>query len=509
MVKQIPLAGATDKGRQDARKEAELMAEMAHPNIVQLLESWEESGHLLVVMEHAGQDLADRLEEGPLPEEEALPVLAQLTSGLHFLHARRTLHRDVKARNAFIRPGGRVVLGDLGLSRVLDSSASMAESNVGTPLYLSPEQCRGLPYGFKSDMWSLGCLAYQLLAGRPPFVSKNSVHLASAIAHDDPPDLPSSVSDSLRALVSRMLRKDPEHRPTAAQLLESEPVRSYTSVASLNEQFALLRQRRMKDTDHQSPRKGKRRQRARWKNGHVQERSPQTPDPPSPAKRHPSPPTTPIPVTPSEAVEAERHISGPVEAGSAISPAAKAWHVHDEEGNRNQLRRALFPLAEGQDAPEKEGVRVLFRHEERGGGDEVASMRRTIVRAELTEARRRMDLFWRGCEALPRIRRGWRIIEGPQRSSKGDGWRGVEIETCQGQRLTEVELLLPPGPKEVILTDVDRRHVRRLKALGAELPGARRVPGPRGEEGGLTEEQLASLLGRIEAFHHRHPRPTL
>ena len=106
------------------------------------------------------------------------------------MHAQRVLHRDLKAENLFCDGHGAVKVGDLGLGRLLSEQSSHARTGVGTPLYFSPEMCEERPYNAKSDIWALGCLAYELCALRPPFLAANQLALARKIMHATPHPLP-------------------------------------------------------------------------------------------------------------------------------------------------------------------------------------------------------------------------------------------------------------------------------------------------------------------------------
>ena len=228
VIKELPLAGAPPKERQEALNEARLLASLRHPRLVKFHGAFAEDGVLCIVMQRApGGDLAHALRQAPggtLPEKRVWRLIAQIAEGLAFLHAKRVLHRDMKPSNVFLDARGDAVIGDLGLSRVLGAQSAFAETGVGTPLYYSPELCEGRPYDERTDVWSLGCLAYELAAGAPPFTAPNAIALARRIVQAPPPPLPQSISAELRFLVGRMLEKDAARRPSAAAVLAMSPV---------------------------------------------------------------------------------------------------------------------------------------------------------------------------------------------------------------------------------------------------------------------------------------------
>ena len=205
------------------------MAKVAHPSIIEYKDSFASDDCLHIVMEFAsGGDLANFIRKQgatPLPEEDIWRLLIQVTAGLRHLHAARILHRDIKAENIFIDGVGRVKIGDLGLGRMLDGKTIHARTTVGTPLYFSPELCDERPYNEKSDIWALGCLVYELCTFKPPFVATNQLALARKILREQPPPLPTTYTMELAFLIAKMLEKDPNARPSAAQILEYSPVR--------------------------------------------------------------------------------------------------------------------------------------------------------------------------------------------------------------------------------------------------------------------------------------------
>ena len=165
-----------------------------------------------------GESLADLLaREGALPETLALDVMEQASHGLSVIHNMGLVHRDIKPGNLLITPEGRVKITDFGIARIADQVPLTATGQVmGTVQYLSPEQASGQQAAPATDIYSLGIVAYEALAGRRPFTGESQVSIAMAHINDAPPDLPGTVPEPVRNLVLSCIAKTPADRPTSA-----------------------------------------------------------------------------------------------------------------------------------------------------------------------------------------------------------------------------------------------------------------------------------------------------
>lgn len=198
----------------------------------------EEDGRVdsFIVMELlAGRSLAEELATGPLPPARVAAMLADVGTALAAAHACGVVHRDIKPANIMVEPSGRFVVLDFGIARAA-SAASLTQTGIilGTARYLSPEQAAAKPAVPASDVYSLGIVAHQCLAGAPPFDAESDVAVALAHLHDPPPALPDEIPQPLSELVGRCLAKDPADRPTAAQLAATA-----RSLVSLPQQAAV------------------------------------------------------------------------------------------------------------------------------------------------------------------------------------------------------------------------------------------------------------------------------
>ncbi|XP_019524413.1 PREDICTED: serine/threonine-protein kinase Nek3 isoform X4 [Hipposideros armiger] len=161
---------------QNSRKEAVLLAKMKHPSIVAFKESFEAEGHLYIVMEYCdGGDLMQKIkhQKGKLfPEDTILNWFTQMCLGVNHIHKKHVLHRDIKSKNIFLTQNGKVKLGDFGSARLLSNPMAFACTYVGTPYYVPPEIWENTPYNNKSDIWSLGCILYELCTLKHPIITE-------------------------------------------------------------------------------------------------------------------------------------------------------------------------------------------------------------------------------------------------------------------------------------------------------------------------------------------------
>jgi len=230
-IKVVPDATAHDADRM-ARfsREAQFLAALNHPNIGSIYGFEESSTMLALVMELVeGPTLADRIAQGPIPIEEALPIMKQITEALEYAHDRGIVHRDLKPANIKIKPDGTVKVLDFGLAKALSdeskptdisnsptltAAATKAGLILGTAAYMSPEQARGKAVDRRADIWSFGAVAFEMLTGKMAFKGDTVSDTLAAVIRGEPDWalIPANVPSEIQQLIRRCLNKDPRQR---------------------------------------------------------------------------------------------------------------------------------------------------------------------------------------------------------------------------------------------------------------------------------------------------------
>src|SRR6266704_259146 len=230
-LKVLPAAFLQDQDRTARfQREAEVLASLDHPNIGHIhgiVDSEDSRGLVLALIE--GPTLADRIEAGPVPLDEAVAISKQIIEALEYAHDRSVVHRDLKPANIKITPDGVVKVLDFGLAKVLEdepSKSSLANSPtmtmghtragmiLGTAAYMSPEQAVGRPVDRRSDIFSFGAVLYEMLAGKRAFVGSTTPDVLEAVVRNEPDwsELPADTSDTIQRLLRRCLAKDRRQR---------------------------------------------------------------------------------------------------------------------------------------------------------------------------------------------------------------------------------------------------------------------------------------------------------
>jgi len=211
------------------RKEAHSAANLAHPNIVVIHNIGQEGEIYFFVMEFLkGESLEELLrEDGTLPQPLSLEIIRQVALALDYAHRHGIIHRDIKPSNImFDRENSLVKVTDFGIAKAMEAESGLtaSEISVGTPRYMAPEQIKGEKAGPPSDIFSLGSVLWQLLAGRAPFEGESILTVMQKIVKEDPlkaPDFPDSVSQDVRSVIRKAMAKSPDERyRTAREMAE-------------------------------------------------------------------------------------------------------------------------------------------------------------------------------------------------------------------------------------------------------------------------------------------------
>jgi serine/threonine protein kinase len=204
-------------------REARLAAGLSHPNLVAVYDAGEEAGVPYIVMEYVeGETLAQLMRRtGPLPPDRAVEILLQVCAGLGHAHAAGLIHRDIKPQNLLVRHDGVVKIADFGIARTLQATQlTQAGTVLGTAAYLAPEQAAGQPVTAAADIYSLGAVSYELLAGGTPYEFDSLAALT--IAQRQPPRSIDGAPPELERAVLRALMFRPEDRPESAAAFARE-----------------------------------------------------------------------------------------------------------------------------------------------------------------------------------------------------------------------------------------------------------------------------------------------
>jgi eukaryotic-like serine/threonine-protein kinase len=232
-IKVLPDAFTSDLERLARfQREAELLATLNHPNIAQI---YGLEDHALILELVVGPTLADRIRQGPIPVDEALPIARQIAEALESAHDRGVIHRDLKPANVKLKADGTVKVLDFGLAKALDNAAdagamaahdlsqsptitspakTMGGVILGTAAYMSPEQARGRPLDKRADIWAFGCVLAEMLTGHPVFGGDTVSETLAGVMRDEPhlDQLPAAMPHSVRTLLARCLERDQRRR---------------------------------------------------------------------------------------------------------------------------------------------------------------------------------------------------------------------------------------------------------------------------------------------------------
>ncbi|XP_051818682.1 serine/threonine-protein kinase Nek11 isoform X2 [Antechinus flavipes] len=225
VLKEISVGDLKPNETVQANLEAQLLSKLDHPAIVKFYASFVEQDNFCIITEYCeGRDLDYKIQEykeagNTFPENQIIEWFIQLLLGVDYMHERRVLHRDLKAKNIFLK-NNLLKIGDFGVSRLLLGSCDLATTFTGTPYYMSPEALKHQGYDTKSDIWSLACILYELCCMNHAFTGHNFLSIVLKIVEGDTPFLPARYPAELNSIMQSMLNKSPSLRPSALEILK-------------------------------------------------------------------------------------------------------------------------------------------------------------------------------------------------------------------------------------------------------------------------------------------------
>lgn len=231
--------------------EAKMVAGLSHPNIVTIHDFNEQNGHLYIVMQLVdGGTLKQQIDAMPIRQggsksmdlEEVNAIFKQLADALSFAHRKGIIHRDIKPVNVLMDQGNRPILSDFGIAKVLEGTKELTRpgAGVGTPEYMSPEQCKGENVDGRADIYALGVMLFECLTGRTPFIGDNYPALAHSQIYEEPPDprrFNQQIPPAVRDVILIALQKKPEFRYQRANSM-AEALDQAIKAASINIAYA-------------------------------------------------------------------------------------------------------------------------------------------------------------------------------------------------------------------------------------------------------------------------------
>ena len=258
-LKKVKIQNLSLKEKQNALNEVRILASVNSPFVISYKESFidEVDQTLCIVMEYADEgDLFQKITlfkklHTTFEENDAWKIIIQITIGLHDLHSYNILHRDLKSANVFLFRDGTAKLGDLNVSKITPRGLGCTQT--GTPYYASPEVWRDTPYNLKSDIWSLGCLCYEVLMLKTPFRAETMEGLYRKVMKGKYPEISKKYSNKFDYIISNMLRLKPEERPTTEDILKIPEVLAKIEelkIVPLNNNLNNLNKRKIKSREN-------------------------------------------------------------------------------------------------------------------------------------------------------------------------------------------------------------------------------------------------------------------
>ncbi len=195
-------------------KEARTLSQLTHPNIVTIHDVGQVNNSHYIVMEYLQESLKEKVKkQRKIPPEEAFHLVLQIADALYYAHSKGIIHRDIKPENIMFRKDGTPVVLDFGIAKAMDSKTKLTKTgiSIGTPQYMSPEQCNALKLDGRSDIYSLGVVLYEMLTGKLPYTAKDTLGVVMQHLREPVPKLPGDLK-KYQLIIDKMMAKDKKNR---------------------------------------------------------------------------------------------------------------------------------------------------------------------------------------------------------------------------------------------------------------------------------------------------------
>ena len=219
----IPGMFETRRTSKRFRKEARTLSRLIHPNIVTIHDVGLVDNSYYIVMEYLQESLKEKVKkQRKIPSEEAFHFLSQIADALFYAHGKGIIHRDVKPDNILFRKDGTPVVLDFGIAKAMDSKTKLTKTgiSIGTPQYMSPEQCNAQKLDGRSDIYSLGVVMYEMLTGKVPYMAKDTLGVVMKHIRDPVPELPGDLN-KYQLIIDKMMAKDKKKRVRSREELNA------------------------------------------------------------------------------------------------------------------------------------------------------------------------------------------------------------------------------------------------------------------------------------------------
>ncbi|KAM3146684.1 hypothetical protein pb186bvf_001214 [Paramecium bursaria] len=223
------------KQKEDAINEVNMLKDLYHPCIIRYRESFvDKNRYLCIVMDYADEGTLDqkiniyKQNNEYMNEQQVLEWFTQMCLAVKYIHDKRIIHRDLKTQNIFIK-ANEIKLGDFGIAKMLQTNG-LCKTSIGTPYFISPEVCQKIPYDTQSDIWSLGCILYEMMALRHAFDAKTMEGLFIKIIRGQYPPVPNHFSEDLKNLLAQMLTVEPEKRIKIDEILQLDIIKRQAQI---------------------------------------------------------------------------------------------------------------------------------------------------------------------------------------------------------------------------------------------------------------------------------------